>query len=94
MHAPGTRQPCALRRHVGLGRDAAAYQPLRKARVQAAGPPTWLIQGVWPRDAYGVFAAEDKAGKTWAMLDLACSVAAGVPWLGHFACPPSGPVLK
>ena len=63
------------------------------ARVAAAGPPAWLIQGVWPRDAYGVFAAEDKAGKTWAMLDLACSVAAGVPWLGHFPCPPSGPVL-
>jgi hypothetical protein len=63
------------------------------ARVQAAGPPTWLIQGVWPRDAYGVFAAEDKAGKTWAILDLACSVAAGVPWLGHFPCLPSGPVL-
>jgi AAA domain len=63
------------------------------ARVAAAGPPAWLIQGVWPRDAYGVFAAEDKAGKTWAILDLACSVAAGVPWLGHFPCPPSGPVL-
>jgi hypothetical protein len=63
------------------------------ARVQAAGPPTWLIQGVWPRDAYGVFAAEDKAGKTWAILDLAASVAAGAPWLGHFLCPPSGPVL-
>jgi hypothetical protein len=63
------------------------------ARVQAAGPPTWLIQGIWPRDAYGVFAAEDKAGKTWAILDLAVSVAAGVPWLGHFGCPPSGSVL-
>jgi AAA domain len=63
------------------------------ARVQAAGPPAWLVEGVWPRDAYGVFAAEDKAGKTWAILDLACSVAAGVPWLGHFLCPPSGPVL-
>jgi hypothetical protein len=63
------------------------------ARVQAAGPPTWLIQGLWPRDAYGVFAAEDKAGKTWAILDLAISVAAGAPWLGHFACPPAGRVL-
>jgi AAA domain len=63
------------------------------ARVQAAGPPTWLIEGVWPRDAYGVFAAEDKAGKTWAILDLAVSVAAGAPWLGHFSCPASGPVL-
>ncbi|HEY2958670.1 MAG TPA: AAA family ATPase [Actinomycetota bacterium] len=63
------------------------------ARVQAAGPPAWLVEGVWPRDAYGVFAAEDKAGKTWAILDLAVSVAAGEPWLGHFGCPPSGPVL-
>jgi hypothetical protein len=63
------------------------------ARVQATGPPTWLIEGVWPRDAYGVFAAEDKAAKTWAILDLAVSVAAGDPWLGHFGCPPSGPVL-
>jgi hypothetical protein len=63
------------------------------ARVQAAGPPAWLIEGVWPRDADGVFAAEDKAGRTWAILDLAVSVAAGAPWLGHFGCPPSGPVL-
>jgi hypothetical protein len=63
------------------------------ARVDQAGPPTWLIEGLWPRDAYGVFAAEDKAGKTWAILDLAISVAAGVPWLGHFACPPAGRVL-
>jgi hypothetical protein len=63
------------------------------ARVEAAGPPAWLVEGVWPRDAYGVFAAEDKAGKTWAILDLAVSVAAGVPWLGRFPCPPSGRVL-
>jgi AAA domain len=63
------------------------------ARVDAAGPPAWLVEGLWPRDAYGVFAAEDKAGKTWATLDLALSVAAGVPWLGRFACPPSGRVL-
>jgi len=63
------------------------------ARVDAAGPPAWLVEGLWPRDAYGVFAAEDKAGKTWAILDLAVSVAAGVPWLGAFPCPPSGRVL-
>ncbi|HEY2956622.1 MAG TPA: AAA family ATPase [Actinomycetota bacterium] len=63
------------------------------ARVDAAGPPAWLVEGLWPRDAYGVFAAEDKAGKTWANLDLAISVAAGVPWLGRFACPSPGRVL-
>ncbi len=63
------------------------------ARVDAAGPPAWLIEGLWPADAYGVLAAEDKAGKTWAALDLAVSVAAGHPWFGHYRCPISGPVL-
>jgi len=57
------------------------------AAVDAAGPPTWLVAGLWPSDAYGVLAAESKAGKTWAILDLAVSVAAGRPWLGRFACP-------
>ena len=63
------------------------------ARVQAAGEPRWLIQSLWPADAYGVLAAQEKAGKTWAALDLAVSVASARPWLGHFACPTPGPVL-
>jgi hypothetical protein len=63
------------------------------ARVAAAGEPRWLIQGLWPADAYGVLAAQEKAGKTWAALDLAVSVATGRPWLDHFACPSSGSVL-
>ena len=63
------------------------------ARVAAAGEPRWLIQGLWPADAYGVLAAQEKAGKTWAALDLAVSVACGLPWLDHFACPTPGTVL-
>jgi AAA domain len=63
------------------------------ARVDAAGPPAWLVEGLWPADAYGVLAAEDKAGKTWAALDLAVSVAAGHPWFGHYPCPTPGRVL-
>jgi AAA domain len=63
------------------------------ARVAAAGEPRWLIQGLWPADAYGVLAAQEKAGKTWAALDLAVSVAAGRPWLDHFPCPNPGLVL-
>jgi hypothetical protein len=63
------------------------------ARVAAAGEPRWLIQGLWPADAYGVLAAQEKAGKTWAALDLAVSVATGQPWLDHYACPTPGPVL-
>jgi len=63
------------------------------ARVAAAGEPRWLIQGLWPADAYGVLAAQEKAGKTWAALDLAVSVACGRPWLDHFPCPSPGTVL-
>jgi hypothetical protein len=63
------------------------------AWVAAAGEPRWLIQGLWPADAYGVLAAQEKAGKPWAALDLAVSVATGRPWLEHFACPSPGPVL-
>jgi hypothetical protein len=87
--------PTAARGIGPVGRGGLVVEDLAAvlARVQAAGPPAWLVEGVWPRDAYGVFAAEDKAGKTWAILDLAVSVAAGTPWLGHFPCPPSGPVL-
>jgi AAA domain len=40
-----------------------------------------------------MLAAQEKAGKTWAALDLAVSVATGQPWLDHFACPNPGPVL-
>jgi hypothetical protein len=89
LHPPTTLTPPAGRGRGLVIEDLAAVL----ARVDAAGPPAWLVEGIWPRDAYGVFAAEDKAGKTWAILDLAVAVAAGVPWLGHFGCPPSGRVL-
>jgi hypothetical protein len=92
LHPPtgdhGPREPAA-------GRGGLVVEDLGAVldRVDHAGPPGWLIQGLWPADAYGVLAAEDKAGKTWAILDLACSVAAGRPWLGRFACPQAGRVL-
>jgi AAA domain len=78
-----------------LGRSGLLVEDLGAVldRVDAAGPPGWLVQGLWPADAYGVLAAEDKAGKTWAILDLAVSVAAGRPWLGAFPCPQAGRVL-
>ena len=62
-------------------------------RVQETGSASWLVEGLWPADAYGVLGAEDKAGKTWALLDLAVSVVTGTSWLGGFSCPSPGPVL-
>lgn len=54
-------------------------------RVESRGRIGWVIEGYWPADAYGVLGAEDKAGKTFALLDLGLSVASGTSWLGHFA---------
>jgi len=72
-----------------------AFQSLRElcAEVDAMGPPRWLFRGIWPADAYGVLAAEDKAGKTWAISDAAVAVAAGRPWLSVFPCDAPGSVL-
>lgn len=47
-------------------------------------PRPFLVKPLWPSDAYGVLGAQDKAGKTWAAVDLAVSVANGVPWFGRF----------
>jgi AAA domain-containing protein len=53
----------------------------------------WLVSQVWPSDAYGVIAASWKAGKTWASLDLAVSVASGTDWLATYPIDTAGPVL-
>ena len=63
------------------------------ARVDAAPPPKFLARPVWVEDAYGVIGAEDKAGKSWAALDLAVAVAAGTKWLDQYQCETPGPVL-
>jgi hypothetical protein len=71
------------------------FQTMREllAEVDAMGPPSWLFRGLWPADAYGVVAAEDKAGKTWAIVDAAVAVAAGRAWLSLHECDRPGPVL-
>jgi hypothetical protein len=62
-------------------------------KVRAAGAPRWLLRSIWPWDAYGVLAAEDKAGKTWGILDLGVSVVTGTPWLNHFPVDKPGAAL-
>lgn len=63
------------------------------ARVDAMPPPRFLAAPVWPADAYGIIGAENKAGKTWAINDLAVTASAGRSWLGQFPVEKSGPVL-
>jgi hypothetical protein len=62
-------------------------------RVEEVGATGWLVEQLWPRDAYGVRGAEDKAGKTWDAVDFGISVRSGSPYLGRFPCPNPGNVL-
>jgi hypothetical protein len=63
------------------------------ARVDGAPTPKYLVRPVIAEGEYGMFAAEFKAGKTWAMADLAVSTASGTPWFGIFDVETPGPVL-
>ena len=63
------------------------------ARVDGAPVPSYLIGGIMAEGDYGMFAAEFKAGKTWASSDLVVSVASRTPWLGMFEVEKPGPVL-
>lgn len=63
------------------------------AEVDARPPRPWLFEPVWAAGDYGVMSAQDKAGKTWAILDAAISAAAGQSWLSAFPSRTTGPVL-
>jgi RecA-family ATPase len=63
------------------------------ADVRARGPRAFLFEPVWVAGDYGVISAEDKAGKTWAILDAAISCAAGLPWLTEYPVCTAGAVL-
>jgi RecA-family ATPase len=66
----------------------------RAARL-AVQPQTrrWLIEELWADEAVGIVGGEPKCGKSFLALELAVSVASGMPALGRFAVPHPGPVL-
>ena len=53
----------------------------------------WLVDELWGCQAVGIVGGEPKCGKSFLALDLAVSVAAGVPALRHFPTAHPGPVL-
>ena len=53
----------------------------------------WLIDALWGRQAVGIIGGEPKCGKSFLALDIAVSVAAGVPCLRRFEADQPGPVL-
>lgn len=56
-------------------------------------PPEWLVKDILARGACGFIAAQPKSFKSWIGLDLALSVATGLPFLDHFPVRATGPVF-
>jgi RecA-family ATPase len=46
-------------------------------------PPTWLIADILPETGLIALYGQPGAGKSFVALDMALSVAAGIPWQGH-----------
>lgn len=53
----------------------------------------WLIERLWSAHAVGFVSGPPKSFKTWTVLEMAVSVATGLPCLGAFPVHRSGPVL-
>lgn len=51
-------------------------------RFADAPLPTWIIKGVLPRAELAVLFGESGSGKSFIALDMAASIARGVPWRG------------
>jgi hypothetical protein len=67
---------------------------LRASALQSAEEQKpWLIERLWSAGAVGIVSGPPKALKTWTALEMAISVAAGVPCLATFPVPRSGTVL-
>jgi len=46
-------------------------------------PIEWTVEGLLLPASIAIFAGKPGGKKTWCLLNLACSVAAGIDWLGH-----------
>jgi len=55
--------------------------------------PRWLVKNIITQGACGFIAGQPKSFKSWMALDLAISVAEGLPFLGHYRVDAPGPVF-
>lgn len=46
-------------------------------------PPDELVQGLLTAGDASIFYGDSNSGKTFAVIDLACAVARGIPWMGR-----------
>ncbi len=74
--------------------DPFAITPLSDYMVQFGEHQVdWMVEGWMPQNTIAMMVAPPGSYKTWLELDLAVSVAGGVPFLGEFPIEQQGPVL-
>jgi len=80
---------------VGAADDHAEALPVQLAGQleTAAAGQRWLIRSLWGRSAVGILGGPPKSCKSYLGLELATSVATGIPALGCFAVDRRGPAL-
>lgn len=73
--------------------DTVTRYRLRDDNELAALPaPEYIVAEILPREALAAIYGPPSAGKSFAAIALACSIASGVEWLGHDIVHP-GPVI-
>lgn len=63
--------------------DPAQFQLLTPAEYKQRKVPEWIIKNVLPKAGLVMIYGQSTAGKSFVALDLALSVARGIPWRGH-----------
>jgi len=85
-HAEDSAAPGAGAESLPLPEPVAARPPLlRHVRELLANPPAvrWLVRDILEADTLAMIYGQPGSGKSFLALDLAASIACGVPWFGR-----------
>jgi hypothetical protein len=72
-------------------KPAERFRILTTADLETAGPPNWLVDGLFEQGAPVLLYGSPSAGKSFLALDWALHISSGTPWLGRKV--KTGPVL-
>ncbi len=75
------------------GAEPIELQTWRQFEQSATDNVPFLVDRLWPEEAFGFIAAPPKKGKTWLGLSLAIAVATGKPFLGQLDVHQAQPVV-
>jgi hypothetical protein len=74
--------------------EASTFTVLAASKLECdSNYKPWLIKRLWTIHAVGFVSGPPKSFKTWTVLEMAVSVATGLPCLGAFPVHRTGPVL-